>query len=180
MNSTVPGDAWTAPALRVEIETFIAAQHTVALATVADDGSAHGASLLYAPDGLGLVWTSDPLSRHSRYLGARPRVTATIAPEYNDFALIRGVQMAGEAVRMSGAIDIARACALLMARYPFLAQLAGAPAALRAAWDKASFYRLTPSRIALIDNTRGFGHKATLLVNADGNLALERKGSGLV
>src|SRR5450759_3572553 len=105
MNSTVPGDAWTAPALRAEIETFIAAQHTVALATVADDGSAHGASLLYAPDGLGLVWTSDPLSRHSRYLGARPRVTATIAPDYNDFALIRGVQMAGEAVRMSGAID---------------------------------------------------------------------------
>jgi len=32
------------------------------------------------------------------------------------------------------------------------------------AWQKAAFYRLTPTRITLIDNTRGFGHKATLEV----------------
>ena len=172
MNSTVPGSKWTAAALRAEIEAFIAAHHTVTLATVAEDGSAHAASLLYAQEGLSVVWTSDRASRHSLHLEARRRVMATIAPDYSDFAAIRGVQMAGEAERLSGVIDIARACALLTARYAFLAQLAGAPAALRAAWDKASFYRLTPSRITLIDNTRGFGHKATLLVDKDGSLTL--------
>jgi len=169
MKASVSGDVWTAPALRAEIEAFIAAHHTVALATVAEDGSAHAASLLYVPDGLNLLWTSDRASRHSQHLEARRRVTATIAPDYSDFAAIRGVQIAGEAERLSGVIDIARACALLTARYAFLAQLAGAPAALRAAWDKASFYRLRPSRITLIDNTKGFGHKATLLVSADGS-----------
>ena len=157
-------------ALRVEIEAFIAAHHTMMLATVAEDGSAHAASLLYAPDGMCLVWTSDPASRHSLHLDARRRVSATIAPDYSDFAAVRGVQMAGEAERLSGVIDIARAGALLTLRYPFLASLAVAPAALRAAWDKASFYRLTPSRITLIDNTKGFGHKATLLVDKDGKL----------
>ncbi len=172
MGATGPGDAWTVPALRAEIEAFLAAWHTLALATVAEDGSAHAASLLYAPDGLGLVWTSDPRSRHSQYLDARPRVTATVAPDYSDFAAIRGLQMAGEAVRLSGPMEMARAGALLTTRYLFLAKLSGAPAVLRAAWDKASFYRFKPSRITLIDNTRGFGHKATLLVAADGTLAL--------
>lgn len=173
MNSPPPDNAWTAASLRAEIEAFIALQHTVSLATVADDGNAHGTSLLYAPDGLGLVWTSDVRSRHSQYLGARPRVTATIAPDYSDFTAIRGVQIVGHAVRLNGAIETARACALLMARYSFLARLAGAPAKLREAWDKASFYRLTPSGITLIDNTRGFGHKVTLLVAANGDFALQ-------
>ena len=172
MAASASGDAWTAPALRAEIEAFIVAHHTMTLATTAEDGNAHAASLLYAPDGLSLVWTSDPASRHSLHLAARRRVTATIAPDYSDFAAIRGVQMAGEADRLSGVIDSARAGALLMARYPFLAQLAAAPEALRAAWAKASFYRFTPSRIALIDNTRGFGHKAALLVSKDGSVAL--------
>lgn len=172
MKPAAPDSAWTAPSLRAEIQAFIAAQHTVSLATVGDDGHAHGTSLLYVPDGVGLLWTSDPRSRHSQYLAARPRVTVTIAPDYNDFAAIRGVQMAGEAERLSGAIETARAAALLVARYSFLARLAGAPAKLREAWNKASFYRFVPSRITLIDNTRGFGHKATLLVDADGHCTL--------
>ena len=157
--------AWTADTLRAEIEAFIAAHHTVSLATVAENGEAHAANVLYAPDGLSLVWTSDTETRHSRHIAARPRVEATIAPDYDDFRKIRGLQIEGEALRLD---DPGPARALLMARYSFLAQLATAPVALLAAWRKAAFYRLTPSRITLIDNTRGFGHKAAIDIDASG------------
>lgn len=165
-------DNWTAPELRGEIRAFLEAHHTVTLATVADDGSAHAASLLYAPDGLALVWTSDRGSRHSLHLAARPMVTATVAPDYDDFRAIRGLQISGHARALSDA-ELGHARSLLMGRYSFLRLLASGPVALLEAWRKAAFYRLDPLRITLIDNTRGFGHKATLVINPDGSVAID-------
>lgn len=130
------------------------------LATSGDAG-AHAASLMYARAGLTLHWMSDPQSRHSVYLERDARVTVTIAPDYTDFKLIRGLQIAGRARRLAGAeSDAARAA--LLARYSFLAELASGPSKLRAAFAQAAFYALVAERITLIDNTRGFGHKETL------------------
>jgi uncharacterized protein YhbP (UPF0306 family) len=147
--------------LRAEIETFLSAHHTVALATVAAEGGAHVASLLYALEGLALIWTSDPASRHSRHIERDHRAAAVVAPEYDDFRAIRGVQIHGVARRLTTARDCDVARALLCARYPFLAA-AEQPPALAPAWRGAAFYRLDPTRITLIDNTQGFGHKSTL------------------
>jgi hypothetical protein len=148
-------------ALRAEIETFLAAHHTVSLATVDEQGAPHAANVLYAPDGLALYWMSDTETRHSRHIEVRPRVTATVAPDYSDFRLIRGLQIFGTARRLAGAESVATA-RRMVSRYGFLAELASGPAALRAAFEKAGFYRLEPRIITLIDNTRGFGTKDTL------------------
>ena len=91
----------------------------------------------------------------------RPRVTATVAPDYADFRLIRGLQIFGTARRLAGVESLATA-GRMVSRYGFLAELAKGPAALRAAFEKAGFYCLEPERITLIDNTKGFGHKETL------------------
>src|SRR3990172_4961814 len=148
-------------ALRAEIEGFLAAHHTVSLATVDDQGMSHAANVLYALDGLALCWMSDTQTRHSLHMEVRPRVTATVAPDYADFRLIRGVQIFGRARRLAGVESLATA-RRMVSRYDFLAELANGPAALRAAFEKAGFYSLEPARITLIDNTKGFGHKATL------------------
>ena len=148
-------------ALRAEIEAFLAAHHTVSLATVDNQGLPHAANLLYAADGLTLYWMSDTNTRHSRHLESRPRVTATVAPDYTDFRLIRGLQIFGKARRLGGAESLATA-ARMVSRYGFLAELAKGPPALRAAFEKAGFYCLEPELITLIDNTQGFGHKETL------------------
>lgn len=151
-------------ALRAEIEAFLAAHHTVSFATVDDQGAPHAANVLYAPDGLALYWMSDTETRHSRHIEARHRVTATVAPDYADFRLIRGLQIFGTARRLAGTESLATA-RRMVSRYGFLAELANGPAALRAAFDKAGFYCLEPARITLIDNTQGFGHKETLELN---------------
>jgi uncharacterized protein len=149
-------------ALRAEIEVFLAAHHTVSLATVDDQGVPHAANVLYAPDGLAIYWMSDPQSRHSCHIDARQRVTATVAPDYADFGKIRGLQIFGSARRIAAEQELARARKLMIMRYAFLAELADGPPALRAAFEKAGFYSLEATRITLIDNTQGFGHKETL------------------
>ena len=146
--------------LAARIEAFLDAHHVMTLATVGDAG-AHAASLMYARKGFTLNWTSDPQSRHSLHVEREARVTATIAPDYADFRVIRGLQIAGHARRLEG-VEVEAARAALVGRYAFLAEFASGPPALRAAFEKAAFYALAPERITLIDNARGFGHKETL------------------
>jgi len=147
--------------LKAAIEAFLAAHHVVSLATTDAEGAPHAACVMYALNGLELLWTSDPGSRHSQHIEARPRVTATVAPDYEDFRAIRGLQVFGSARRLSGSAALA-AAARMVSRYGFLATLQSGPPALRAAFESAGFYCLSPARITLIDNTRGFGHKETL------------------
>jgi uncharacterized protein YhbP (UPF0306 family) len=159
--------------LRHEIEAFLATHHVMSLATTAAGESAvHAASLFYALDGLSLVWTSDPGVRHSLHVETKCKVAATVAPDCAEWLAVRGVQIAGDACRLRDDAEVERASHLMRRRYPFLDQLASGPPALRQAYAKAGFYRLDPTRITLIDNARGFGHKATLHVLADGAVAL--------
>lgn len=150
--------------LREEIRAFLHDHHVLSLAAVAE-GVAHAASLMFAVADLSLYWTSDPGSRHSAAIGLDSRVAATVAPDYADFRLIRGVQIAGRARRLDDAAEAAHARELLHRRFPFLRELDGMPAALRAALGKAAYYRLDPDAITLIDNTKGFGNRHTLRIS---------------
>lgn len=143
------------------IADFLDLYHVMSLATVGPHG-AHAANVFYARDGTSLFWISDAETRHSQHIEASPRVAATVAPDYTDFAAIRGVQVHGTARRVVDTEQRARMLALLQTRFPFLARLAEAPPALRAAYDRVQVYRLDPATMVLIDNTKGFGHKETL------------------
>jgi uncharacterized protein YhbP (UPF0306 family) len=135
----------------------------VSLATVAD-GAAHAASVMFAVEDLSLYWTSDPGTRHSLAIERNSRVAATVAPDYEDFRTIRGLQIAGRARRLGEAAEAAHARELLRERFPFLRELDALPAALRAALDKTAYYRLDPDAITWIDNTKGFGNRHTLRI----------------
>ena len=102
-----------------QIGAFLAAHHVMSLVTMGSSGP-FATSLLYACDGLALVWVSEPDSRHSREIEADLRVSATVAPDYADFAIIRGVQITGLARRIVAAHERKRHLAQLEARYSFL------------------------------------------------------------
>jgi hypothetical protein len=151
-------------ALEREILKFLNAHHVVSLATVAD-GAVHAASLMFAVEDCSLIWTSDPGARHSLAIERNAQVAATVAPDYEDFRQIRGLQIAGRAHRLGDAREAAHASELLRQKFHFLRELQSAPAALRAAIDKAAYYRLDPDTITLIDNAREFGNKRTLRIS---------------
>lgn len=150
----------TSEDLRKRIEDFLDRHHVVSLATVGSQG-AHAANLFYARDGLTLIWMSDMDSRHSREIETDAKVAATVSAASIDFRTIQGLQIHGTAQRTSRA-DRARLLSLLEAKFPFLIELRDSPKALQQAQERAEIYRLQPTDIVLIDNTRGFGHKETL------------------
>jgi uncharacterized protein YhbP (UPF0306 family) len=143
------------------IIAFLDAHHVMSLATCGPEG-AHAANVFYVRDGFALIWSSDPESRHSADLEADAGVAATVAPDYFDLDEIRGVQISGHAHAIIGRAPRTNAQLLLEARYPYLRRLTQEPSSLRDAYIKMKLYRLEPTRMVLIDNSRGFGHKDTL------------------
>jgi uncharacterized protein YhbP (UPF0306 family) len=151
--------------LAERIATFLDAHHVMSLATLGPDGP-HAAKVFYVRESLSLFWVSDPASRHSTHIVAQGAIAATIAPDYQDFPQIKGLQLVGVARCLTDASDDRHGRDLLQQRYPFLSNAATAPPALRDAYDRARVYRFDPTRIVLIDNSRGFGSKETLEVAA--------------
>jgi uncharacterized protein YhbP (UPF0306 family) len=151
--------------LRRRMGTFLSEWHVMSLATADRDGP-YAANLFYASDGFALLWVSAPDARHSRAIAISPRVAATIAPDYSDFAIIKGLQIEGAARQVTNTEERQTNLAILEARYPFLARRGGLPATVRDAYAHAAIYRLEPSRIVLIDNLRGFGHRDVLELSA--------------
>lgn len=145
------------------IVRFLEAHHVMSLATVGSLGP-HAANLFYVRDGFGVVWVSDPNSRHSRDLETDARVSATVAPDTSDYARVRGAQIHGVARRVTDSDERRRLLALLVQRYSFLAKPKDASEKMAAAFDSAAVYRLEPARIVLVDNSLGFGHKDTLVL----------------
>ncbi len=139
---------------------FLARNHVVSLALCRDD-TPSACSLMYAHRGFELFWVSDPSSTHSQIIDARAgrRAAATIAPDYDEFAQIQGLQLSGIASRVDGAAEMAGAMGLLARRYHFLSDLRDRPVALAAAMLKSRIYRFVPDRAVFIDNTLGFGNK---------------------
>jgi len=157
-----------AETLKREIEQFLAAHHVINLGTL--PAAPHMASLMYAIEGLSLIWESKPDTRHSKHLVADPRVAATVAPDYTDHRQIRGLQIFGTAKRIAEGEDLGRAKRLLIERYAFIRELAAGP--LREKFHSAGFYRLSPERITLIDCTKVFGTSHTLLVHPGGEVSM--------
>lgn len=145
----------------------------MSLATCGPDGP-HAATVFYVRDGLALLWVSDPNSRHSAELAADARVAATVAPDYFEFDDILGVQISGRAHAIADASERANAELMLQARYPSLKRMSEGSSAFREAYERAEFYRLEPTRLVLIDNSRGFGHKDTLELGASAAKATSR------
>ena len=146
------------------ITAFLDTHHVMSLATCGPHGP-HAANVFYARDGFSLLWVSDPQTRHSVELETNLHVSATVAPDYRDFDEIRGVQISGDAHRITDAAERHRARGLLEARYPFLQRLADR-LLVKQAYESAELYRLVPREIVIIDNTRGFGHKDALDLRA--------------
>lgn len=144
--------------LKARIKQFLAAHTTLTLATVAEDGRPQAAPLFFAEmDDLSLIFISETKVRHSRNIGRDRRVAATIYADGQQWQSIRGVQLEGECVALSGpAADQARA--VYLAKYPFIKS----DKLLAAMIHFVTFYKISPAWLRLVDNSQGFGHKEEL------------------
>lgn len=100
-------------------------------------------------------------TRHALNIASDSRVAATIQLDYERWQDIKGVQMEGLVVELSG-LDKAHALALYTAKFPVVQGALQAPRALVQALARVSWYRFTPDRLYFIDNSKGFGHRDEL------------------
>ena len=119
----------------------------------------HAASVFYAvDDSLRLVFLSDATSTHGLHIGVAAPVAVTVTEQYDDWELIRGVQLWGTAKRITGAAKVG-AMAAYVRRFPFVKDVMVQPR-LAEAMLKVAVYRVTPQRVAFTDNTTGvFGRE---------------------
>lgn len=135
-------------------------RNTVLTLATAGKAGPHAVSLMYAHDAFDIYWFSDPNTRHSADLVSDASATVAIAAQCIEFERIRGLQLAGHGRRITDADEESGAFNMLTARYSFLNRFAAGKLARHL--GAAAVYLFRPTRLTLIDNSRGFGFKQTL------------------
>ncbi len=143
------------------ILAYIESHNTLTLATE-HDGVPWATSLFYANDNWMLYFLSEPGTRHAQYLAGNSRVAATISEDYTNWREIKGIQLEGACQQVTDPIGTARALMIYAKKFPFIGDFLRAPQELGQALSKAKWYRIKPSWIRLVDNTRGFGWKEAI------------------
>jgi uncharacterized protein len=147
-----------AETLHQTVLAYLQSHQVMTLATVGERDGVWATAVFYANDQFDLYFLSAGHTRHAQNFRHQPHVAAAIQEDYADWPEIKGIQLEGDVVLLSGDERLA-AIALYEARYPFLSQ---AHTQLRAALDKVNWYRLRPTRLYFIDNSRGLGHRDEL------------------
>jgi uncharacterized protein YhbP (UPF0306 family) len=136
------------------VRAFLAAQSTLALATVNADGTPQIAPLFYvSDDALNLYWLSSPRSRHSVNVSQRACAAATIYPSIWAWQEIQGLQIEGRTEAISD--DVVRQ--QMLGRYQDKFRL---PSSFEAQIAASTLYRLVPGWLRWLDNGVAFGYKA--------------------
>ena len=146
--------------LRRRVSDYLHSHHTMTIATAPAAGNApHAATVFYAVDDhLRLIFLSKRASVHGTHIGESAAVAVTVSEHYEDWEMIQGVQLWGEAQLLDGG---ARAGALLVyaKQFPFVRDLLAHPRNAEIVRD-LGVYRVEPLRAAFTDNSTGaFGRE---------------------
>ncbi len=130
-------------------------QHTII--TLATHGSLGlwAAAVFYASEEFDIYFISAGHTRHAQNMAETRQASGTIQEDYHDWAAIKGIQLEGFVELLSGPAK-ERAIIIYGDKYPFI-KAANGP--IQSALEVMNWYRLTPERVYLVDNSRGFGHR---------------------
>lgn len=143
--------------LRAKALAYLASHHVMSLATTGPDG-VWSAAVFYVNDGFTLYFLSAQSTRHSQNAALQPAAAATIQEDYHEWRAIKGIQLEGRISLIEGA-ERAAAIVKYGLKFPLVGNLKQAPAAVVKAMSKISWYKMVPSRLYMIDNSLGLGHR---------------------
>lgn len=157
-----PGDIAT-------VGSFLDSFSTLTLATYGPTGP-WAASLFFARDEeLNLYFMSSRRTRHVKDLLTEPTVAVTVNEDHNNWTDIRGLQISGtaEVVAENGRADAAE---LYLQKFSDVRHILSAPSTdaegkIAESFMASEFIRIRPKTIRMIDNIKGFGHKAEFVLS---------------
>jgi hypothetical protein len=149
-----------------QVAAFLKSQSTLSLATTAGDGSPQVAPLFYlADDDLRLYWLSSASSQHSRSLKRNPAAAVCVYSPTEQWKEIRGVQMRGAVSVITARSRRSEIVQAYCSRFHLEPLFQDAIA-------RSRLYCFQPEWVRYLDNSKRFGYKFELTVNAP--LALDR------
>lgn len=140
--------------------------NTLTLAT-SRDGTPWAATVFYASDSeFNLYFVSDHRTRHAQDMVANRQVALAINADVDNWNQVRGLQMEGEAAKVTG-LERAAALALYLAKFASVRALFETPKSadeqtIAQRLKNTDFWRVRPRFVRLIDNARGFGFRIEL------------------
>ena len=141
---------------RDEALRYVESHHVMTLATHGPEGP-WAAAVFYVNRQFNLTFLSSATSRHGGDLAIAGRAAAAIHEDYDGWSQIKGIQLEGQVHKLTGKLRI-EAIARYARKFPVV-QPDNAPALIKAALRKVSWYELVPDRCYLVDNSLGFGHR---------------------
>jgi uncharacterized protein len=169
--TTRPGEA--APAareLRRTILDYLAAHNSMTIASC-HRNVPWAAAVFYANDELDLYFLSNPRSRHGTNIAANSIVSAAVNEDPNRWKEIRGIQLEGRAELVRSPKLKRRFWEIYLKKFPFVEaffQPGSLHEVVKAKLAGIRLYRIVPSAVWYLDNSRGFGHREFLsLTRAD-------------
>lgn len=135
--------------------------HTTMNLACCDVRGPWAAAVYYARRRFDLIFFSSPSSRHSTAYADDPRAAATIHGQYSRWQDIKGLQLEGEITRITSALELTRAGAVYMRRFPFVKEFFSEPASfsaeLTAKVSRVGLYVFRPTSVRYVNNEVGFG-----------------------
>jgi general stress protein 26 len=125
----------------------------IAIATKRPDGFPQATVVSFVHDAGTIYFGCGKDSQKARNIAHDNRVSATATPAYDDWKHIRGISMGARAVRVTDEKEQARVGALMLKRFPEMADFMDEMSAV----DMVLF-RLDPEAISILDYAKGFGH----------------------
>ena len=156
------------------VGSFLDSFSTLTLATYGPAGP-WATSLFFARDEeLNLYFVSSQRARHVKDLLSEPTVAVTVNGIHDNWKDIRGLQIAGtaEIVTKNRRDD---AAGLYLQKFSDLRHILSAPSTdaerkIAGSFTASDFFRIRPRTVRMIDNIKGFGHKAEFVIG-DSNLS---------
>ena len=148
------------PAQRDFIVSIIDDAVDLTIATVRADGWPQATVVSFASDGLAVYFGTSAQSQKAQNIGRDDRVSVTINPPYgDDWNTIRGLSIGGRARRVTDADELTRVGALMMKKFPQIAQFVDFGAGMEMA-----IFRIDAEVISVLDYSKGFGHVEQLTI----------------
>lgn len=135
----------TAVEVPQEVLEYLSEQSTLTLATASPAGVPRASTFLYVNDGPNLFFWTKPETITARHVEQNPVVSFAIDEYSPDLRQTKGVQGMGECNVLLDGEEIARVASLFGDKFPDLSP--GTTMSI-------SFFRITPTELELIDNTK--------------------------
>ena len=150
--------------LREELLDYLATHNVMTIAS-SRGNVPWAAAVFYASAEFVLYFLSNPQSRHGTNIAENAQVSAAIHEDYHDWRQIRGIQLEGRAERLTSIRQQAEFWKVYQKKFPFVKEFFRAGSLREMLSTKVTgirLYRIVPSQVYYIDNSKGFGHREML------------------